>query len=156
MKNLSLILLCLMAGKVLRAQEVVASSGDYLISSSGSISYTLGECVDETFSASNISLTQGFQQVQFSVTAISELPSLSFSVLVSPNPTTDRVDVTINKERLEGIRIQLFDLAGRKLLTLNVTSKVTEIPFINYSPSVYLLKVTENNKELKTIKIIKH
>ena len=42
--------------------EVLAASGDYFTSTSNSLSWTLGESVIETYSSSNNSLTQGFQQ----------------------------------------------------------------------------------------------
>ncbi len=42
--------------------EVIATSGEYFENSGISLSWTLGECITETFSNENIILTQGFQQ----------------------------------------------------------------------------------------------
>ncbi|MBN2174518.1 MAG: hypothetical protein JW731_10310, partial [Bacteroidales bacterium] len=42
--------------------EVIASAGDYFENSTGSLSWTLGEVMNETFSNGSNILTQGFQQ----------------------------------------------------------------------------------------------
>ncbi|MFU8844174.1 MAG: hypothetical protein ACNA7V_10250 [Bacteroidales bacterium] len=42
--------------------EVIATAGDYFENSSGSLSWTLGEVMTETFSSGGNILTQGFQQ----------------------------------------------------------------------------------------------
>ncbi len=59
-----------------KAQQVVANSGGYFETTAGSVSFTIGEPVIETFSGGDVILTQGFQQpYMFYVTQILNLPS---------------------------------------------------------------------------------
>ena len=51
------------------AQEVITTAGDYHSAASGSLSWTLGEVLTETYSTGLNSLTQGFNQSQLSATA---------------------------------------------------------------------------------------
>ena len=44
------------------SQQVIATDGNYVAASQGSLSWTLGEVITETFSNTNGFLTQGFQQ----------------------------------------------------------------------------------------------
>ncbi|MCF8365211.1 MAG: T9SS type A sorting domain-containing protein [Bacteroidales bacterium] len=58
------------------AQQVVASAGGYFEGDNISLSWTLGEPVIETFSNSNITLTQGFQQTyNFYLSQILNIPA---------------------------------------------------------------------------------
>ena len=68
------------------AQEVITTAGDYYLASSGSLSWTFGETITETFSTGINALTQGFNQSQLSATATYQLPTLDFNIKAYPNP----------------------------------------------------------------------
>lgn len=55
-------LTCLFVFSQSLSPEVISSSGDHFQNAGGSISWTLGETVTETFTGASIVLTQGFQQ----------------------------------------------------------------------------------------------
>ena len=89
--------------------EVIATSGEYFEGAGISISWTLGETINETFSNENIILTQGFQQKNSSQTEIQEyLFSEGYqfvsSRIIPENP--DMLDVLENilNENLDFIR----------------------------------------------------
>ena len=44
------------------AQEIISTSGDYFENTTGSISWTIGESMIETYTNGSEILTQGFQQ----------------------------------------------------------------------------------------------
>ena len=63
----------LLSGIAVHAQELVSTAGSYGETSSGSLSWTIGEPVIETITNGTNTLTQGFQQSKLTVTAINEL-----------------------------------------------------------------------------------
>jgi hypothetical protein len=134
-------------------QQVIAPAGNYDANSSGSISWTLGEPVTETFLGSASTLTQGFQQTFKTVSPVNEINSLEFKITALPNPASDRVILTVeNPERLQ---YRLYDLNGRLLRTAQLETTITGIDLTGLSPSVYFLKIIKINTEVKTFKLIK-
>ncbi|MGM0408402.1 MAG: hypothetical protein ACQERU_10480 [Bacteroidota bacterium] len=80
--------------------QAYSQSNDYnVIPSSGncfnSLSWTLGECITETFQTTEIILTQGFQQSFFLITSLDECTVEGFSVKVYPNRFTDLIDFKV-------------------------------------------------------------
>lgn len=91
-----------------QVQFVVASGGEIFTSASGSLEWTLGEPVTETFQKSNGILTQGFHQTfsqEFGTTRI----------VVYPNPTPDFLFVSTPSAG--NYQIELFNLHGVKLMS---------------------------------------
>ncbi len=95
----------------INAQEVISSSGDYFVNSNGSISWTMGETITETFTDGTNILTQGFQQSRLSASSVFELEDMGITVKISPNPTQDIINLYI--DNIEGINYQLYDFNGK-------------------------------------------
>ena len=75
---------------------------------------------------------------------------------VSPNPTTGVVTLQLPEElATEGVQCQIFDLTGRLLGSQPVTSVATILSLEAYPAGFYILKVTDNQSVLNTVKIIK-
>lgn len=137
------------------AQKVVATAGSTLGNTHGSISYTIGESVAHTLAKGDKTLTQGFHQSIISISMINELKDLGFSISIYPNPTSDILKIKIGKENLSGMHYLLFDLGGRLMSQKNLESSETSVPVQYLRSGIYLLKVQDGSKELKTFKIIK-
>ena len=137
------------------AQEVVATAGCTFNNQGGSISFTIGESVAQTVTQGDITLTQGFHQSNITVSMVNELKDLDFSITVFPNPTRDILILKLTKENVMGLQYILFDVNGKLLSKKNLEEKETNVPVEALAPGLYLLKVKEGNKELKTFKIIK-
>jgi hypothetical protein len=88
MKNTLIILVfVVLSAWAAKAQQVVATTGGYFESASGTVSFTVGEPVIATFQNNEVILTQGFQQpYMFYVKQIINLPSSwsGISSYVSP------------------------------------------------------------------------
>jgi len=105
--------------------EVISSSGAYFSNTSGSMSWTLGETVTETFSNGSNILTQGFQQpVSVSITGI-DLDLLVY--LEGPfNGADMNTDLTGHPEPVEGFPLsQPYNTAP---WNYNGTESVVTIP----------------------------
>lgn len=153
MKQNILLLFLFIISISLNAQEVVSTSGDCFEKPSGSITFTLGECVTETFESGNVMLTQGFHQPVLKVTSIESVKTIS--VTAFPNPTSDILYLQINEESISGYYYELYDITGKQLSSELITKSITEIPFSNRSFGTYLLKIFKDDKSVQTLKIIK-
>lgn len=137
------------------AQEVVATAGAASQSASGGISYTIGEIVTETFTASGTTLTQGFQQTRLVITAINEFAGLGFTIEAYPNPVTDYVKLVLRTDKVKDFRYVLYDLHGKVIDFKKIESTETIIPFLDFSYAGFVLKVFDEEREVKAFKIIK-
>lgn len=156
MRTILFVLFILTSYTGLFAQEVVATAGNTLSNSGGSISYTIGEGVANTLTKGDKTITQGFQQGNLSVSTVSVLKDLDFSISVFPNPTSDVLTLKLTKEDLTGLQYLLFDISGRLLSQKNLEMNETTINVNQLNNGLYLIKVQDGMKELKTFKIVKH
>jgi protease II len=137
----------------INAQEVIATSGDFFQNANGSLSWTLGEPVIETFTAGSNVLTQGFQQSRYSSLSIFEIENTDISISIAPNPTSDNIVLNINM--FEDIDYGLYDFTGRLLKTSKVYAEETDISMSDLSYSSYFLIIKKGNQIIKTFQIIK-
>lgn len=158
MKNYLFLILVLTISVSAKAQqlEVVATSGDFYENSSGSLSWTLGEVVIETLSETNFIITQGFQQSKLTVTAINDLQTSGIELSVYPNPTNSFLLIEVKTDNQRDLQINLFDLNGKLILQKKITGSKQTVYMQNYKPAIYILKITEGNKEIRTYQIVKH
>jgi len=142
----------------LQAQQVVTTSGGNASGSGGSASYSVGQVVYTTNGNSNGSVAQGVQQPYeiFIVTGIEEAKGISLEIMVYPNPATDFIKLKIENYDVQNLRYQLYDINARLLQDNKIVGNETDIVMSNYVSATYFLKVTDNNKVVKTFKIIKN
>jgi len=156
MKHYFLILLIALCSASLQAQEVVTTAGSYGETTSGSLSWTVGEPVIETITDGTNSLTQGFQQSKLTVTTINDLKVSGIELSVYPNPTNSFLSIEVKTDKQRDLLLSLFDINGRLILQKKMAGNKQTIKMQNYKPATYILKVTEGNKNIKTYLIVKH
>ena len=64
--------------------------------------------------------------------------------------------LNVGKTELSNLNFQLYDMSGKVIESNKITSITETIRMENLPSSTYFLKVTNNNKEVKTFKIIKN
>jgi hypothetical protein len=136
------------------AQDLISTGGDFFQQNSGSISFTIGEPIIETIEndGNNITLTQGFQQATPNIiTGIETLDDVLVNIY--PNPTTDYIHVKQDEPKY--LDYQLFDLNGVMVKNDKLVGLETKVSLAEYLPSVYILKIINDNAECKTFQIIK-
>jgi hypothetical protein len=74
---------------------------------------------------------------------------------VYPNPVTSYVSVNAGSASYKGVKYELFDANGKKVLSEKAKDVAQNISLVALPPSVYYLKVTKNNEVQKTVKLIK-
>ncbi|MBC7605518.1 MAG: T9SS type A sorting domain-containing protein [Burkholderiales bacterium] len=75
---------------------------------------------------------------------------------VYPNPTKALVNLKIGNHSADNLQYQLFDLKGRQIQSQKIQQSETPIQLENLAAAIYLLNVLEENKLVKTFKIIKN
>ena len=155
MKNKLFILIFLLNAFVMKAQQVITTSGDFTSGASGSLSWTIGEGIIETLKGTTVILTQGFQQSDLTITAIKDISDTSCQINAFPNPVNDFVTLKITAESFKNFSFTLYDLNGRLIQEQKLENYITNITMNNFEAGTYLLKVFQGNKEIRVFKIVK-
>lgn len=143
---------------IIHAQQTFPTSGGNATGTGGSASYSVGQIVYTTNVATSGSVLQGVQQpFEISVvTGVAEDKGITLQCNAFPNPTSNNVTLKIEGEVKAQYTLYLYDIHGKLLLTQIVEGNETNIAMTNLDQAIYFLKVTCNNKEVKTFKIIKN
>lgn len=156
--KLSAVLLLGLGLTGLIAQESINATGGNASGSGGSASYSVGQVVYTSNTETSGSVAQGvLQSYAISIeTAIEKTKGINLSVTAFPNPTTDFLTLEIKEFELSNLYVQLYDMNGKLLQSQKITDSQTIIAMGELIPAAYFVKVVQNNKEVKTFKIIKN
>lgn len=142
----------------LQAQEVIPTTGGNASGSGGSVSYTVGQTVYTTNTATNGSVSQGIQQ-PYEISVVSGIEigkDISLSCSVFPNPATDIVRLKVENYLSENLSYQLYDINGSLLEDIKIEGSETSVVLNNLLPSTYFLRVIQGIMVVKVFKIIKN
>lgn len=154
-KLVSTAFLCLSLFGV-NAQEVILTSGQEATGTGGSSSSSIGQVLYTTNSGSSGTVAQGVQQAfEISTTSGIDEIGIQLSCSVYPNPTANFLNLNVLTAISDNLSYQLSDLNGRTIEVNSINSEITTIDLSTLTPAVYFLKVTQDNTEMKTFKIIK-
>jgi len=159
-KKLSALLL-LGSGLIrLQAQVALPSTGSNASGSGGSASYSVGQVFYNSNTGTPGSVTQGVQQAyDISIAStIDKAKCISLKCSAFPNPTMNLINLTVegsSKSNIGSVEYQLYNFKGKLIEHKKIEGCQSTIDMGNLTPATYFLKVTENNKEIKTFKIIK-
>lgn len=81
--------------------------------------------------------------------------SLAGGVTVFPNPATTYVSVNAGSADFKGVKYELFDANGKKLLSEKAKAEQQDISLSKLPASIYYLKISKNNVVQSTVKLIK-
>lgn len=158
MKKIILFLSFALLGGILFAQETNPATGGNASGSSGTVSYTIGQTFYSSISQTGGIVRQGVQ-LPYEISIATSVPNTEYIQLkcsVYPNPTSDYLILSIETDTFKNMKFYLYDFVGKPLLNKMITSDKTEIQMGVYPSGTYILKITDNNKDIKTFKIIKN
>ncbi|NOZ46900.1 MAG: T9SS type A sorting domain-containing protein [Chlorobi bacterium] len=157
--KLSTVLLFILGLTGLQAQEAILATGGNASGSGGLASYSVGQLVYSTNNGTNgNSISEGVQQ-PFEISVVSgieQAKGINIECDVYPNPTSDFLTIKVDDFNNKNLLYQLFDIKGNLLESERISANENNISMENFVPETYILKVSDNNKEIKTFKIIKH
>ena len=157
-KTLLIIFFLLCLSLPVLAQETTLTAGGNILATSGNVSFSVGQVLFSTYADNDASVALGVQQPYEAMTivAISEIPGISLDIKLYPNPANELIFLETKNESDRSLSYFLYDIKGNLLENNYLTNRLTSIRISNYSSSMYLLKIRENNLEVKTFKIIKN
>ncbi|HTF05871.1 MAG TPA: T9SS type A sorting domain-containing protein [Bacteroidia bacterium] len=162
MKKIFTLLTVLSSSLIINAQsiapQVIASAGEFYSNISGSVSWTLGEPMGETYASTNNMLTQGFQQPDDFGTGISSIPGVDADVY--PNPTADAVMLQFDDKANGLYIIEVFNTLGQQMSSTQFTatpSAKTTVNLVGFADGIYFITVRKaDGSETSTFKITKN
>ena len=138
--------------------DVIATTGGLDTTNHLQVSWTIGECIVDTYNNSDCIVSQGFQQPFYTISEVPELKKLQFKVKVYPNPAVNFINVMVDSKKLQDVyKIELLDINGKIIAQyLTLTNKIVRINLSNNSSGLLMLYITNLESKLhRTYKIVK-
>ena len=136
--------------------ELISSAGNHYQDENIQVSWSIGEPIIATLAEGDVILTQGFHQDRYTIQTLIEDLSSNFKVKIYPNPTTDFINVNFTENSSSSkLQIKLYDFNGKMLLVKDVNTDSEKIDMSRFANSTYILKITDNKKEVFSYKISK-
>lgn len=156
-KKVKLSVLLLGLGLTAQAQQATTATGGNASGSGGTVAYSVGQVVYTTNTGTTGSVAQGVQQpYEISIVLGIDNHSINLELSAYPNPTTDYLTLNVGNSELSTLNFQLLDINGKLIEAKKISSTTETIRMENLPSATYFLKVTNNNQEVKTFKIIKN
>lgn len=139
--------------------DVIATAGEFYSNASGSISWTLGEPMGETYESANNNLTQGFQQPWDFGTGVSTTQT-PVNADVYPNPTSDVVNLQFGDNSNGLYVIEVYNTLGQSLSASQFSatpSARATVSLTDFADGIYFITVRKvDGTETSTFKITKN
>ncbi len=150
---LSVSIILMLNINTIQAQESIHTAGGNASSSSGSVSFSIGQVNYTNQSTSAGKISQGVQQPYeiFSV-GINEY-SQDLQISLYPNPTIHELILSIIDFSNKEFSYDLYDIHGKILLNNKITEENTTIDMSSFATATYFINI--KNKEGKNIQIFK-
>ena len=156
-KRVKLSVLLLGLGLTAQAQQATIATGGDASGSGGKVAYSVGQIVYATNTGTTGSVAQGVQQpYEISIVLGIDNHSINLELTTYPNPTTNYLKLNVGKAELSTLNFQLYDISGKLIENRKIISSSETIAMENLPNGIYFLKITNNNNEVKTFKIIKN
>ena len=156
-KKVKISVLLLGLGLTAQAQQATTATGSDASGSGGTVAYSGGQIVYTTNTGTNGSVAQGVQQpYEISIVLGIDNHTINLELTAYPNPTTNFLTLNVGNAELSTLNFQLYDILGKLIESRKIISSSETIAIENLPTATYFLKVTNNNNEVKTFKIIKN
>jgi hypothetical protein len=139
------------------AQYFVGTAGGDATGTVCTASYSVGQLVYTTDYSTTGSVAKGVQQ-PYEISVITEDESakeIDLVCLVYPNPVDDFLTLKIENNDRTNLVYNLLDFNGTLISLRKISGNDITINMGNLISSVYFLKILDNNRVIRTFKIIK-
>jgi F5/8 type C domain/Secretion system C-terminal sorting domain len=89
------------------------------------------------------------------ITSVSTTPPLK-NLTISPNPTTNFVNIELPSNPKEATEVVVLDIKGRVVHQKKISDKVVQIDVNSWVDGLYFVKIRTKNEELQTGKFVKN
>jgi Secretion system C-terminal sorting domain len=140
---------------------VTSANGGSAVFSQGSIAWTIGEPISETYTTTSNMATMGFHQPEVIISGLAEETDGNSSILLYPNPVADELNLNFTGLQEGTYQIAIYDALGKLIYTAkkevsSATSQSEVIKLDEVANGNYIISIvsTKNNYS-KSIKFIK-
>lgn len=165
MKNIvllvSLLIVSFAQAQTTISRQVIGSTGGSFANATIDVNYSVGEAVITTATSGSIILTQGFQQPDFGVGALSEV-DLTNSITVYPNPTSGVLNILLSENVAKNgtVLVDVYNLQGKLVFHgeefANSTSGILQLDLASLHTGQYLILFTDSDGALSREKFVKN
>jgi hypothetical protein len=139
------------------AQRTVSTTGNDVLGTGGSISYSVGQTIYTTNTGTTGTVSQGVQQpYEVSTTVGVKVTEINLNLIAYPNPTSNSLTLSIGDYNTESLTYQLFDISGRLLDSKQIMSNETQVNLQDFPMSTYFVNILDKNALIKTFRIVKN
>ena len=138
----------------LHAQQAMFAGGGEATGTGGSVSYSIGQELYHRYNSPSGSEAQEVHQ-PFELSETSTTDD-AFVCQLYPNPTVQFLLLNIPTFAKGTYSYRLYDDTGKFLEQAMINSVQTTVNMSCYAAACYMLVVEENNKRIKTFKVIKY
>lgn len=142
------------------SQDTPLSSGGNASGTGGTSAYSIGQLFYTSAIGSGGFSSQGVQQpYEISTVSGDDISFIKLSILAYPNPASSYLNLQMDNFEdfnFQNLHYQLTDIQGSKIFAEKILASQTSIDLENVLPSTYILHIINNDKILKSFKIIKH
>ena len=157
LKTLTIAFAILFCSSLTQAQQATTAAGGDALSTAGSVAYSVGQIVYTTNVSTSGSVAQGVQQpYEIFIVAGIENTAINLVLAAYPNPATDFLQLEVKGDKLQNLSFQLVDMTGKIIESRKILNTIETIDMEILSSDTYFLSVTQNDKQIKTFKIIKN
>ncbi len=149
------LLLCFSSVK---AQLAIPCTGGIANGTGGSATFSIGQVNYITNLGANGTVCQGVQHA-FEIFVVSGFEDVNYSniqLLVYPNPTNDYLKLQVNASNVKCRVYQVLDSNGKLISAKLIENSETIIDLVNCASAIYYINIIEEEKILKTFKVIKN
>jgi hypothetical protein len=156
-KKVKLSVLLIGLGLTAQAQQATTATGGNASGSGGTVAYSVGQIIYATNTGTTGSVAQGMHQpYEISIVLGIEGNSINLELTAYPNPASNYLTLNVGNSELSTLNFQLYDISGKLIEIRKIISSSEIIVMENLPSATYFLKVRNNNKEVKTFKIVKN
>jgi hypothetical protein len=137
--------------------EVIANSGAYSESLNFSLSWTVGECITETYDIGDLILNQGFHQDLPDSSGV-RIPEINnfLNLIVYPNPASDYIKIKKEGKSNQLILISIVSIEGKMLYKSVINEIDCIINIKNLKPGLYIINFHNDDYLFNSVKLIKY
>lgn len=142
------------------APSVIGAAGGTAVQSTLTLDWTLGEVFVESITDQKDRwYTEGFHQPLLTVRAYPAPLDSRYTIQIAPNPTPDRLDISIQTNEPENLTLRLLDVTGKTLLLQTAPPRTSTLQWsLKHLPEgMYMLSfINAKGIRINSFKIIKH
>ncbi|EJL70811.1 T9SS type A sorting domain-containing protein [Chryseobacterium populi] len=139
----------------LKAQSAVLATGTNANGGNGSVSYSVGQAAYLN-KGSNSQVMEGVQQAyEISTLSTDETTVTQDGIFLYPNPFKDYLYLDFTVSNYKNSEYQLFDAQGKLIKKDKITQSMSEFNFSSLPSAMYIIRINQEGKNIKTFKIIK-